>query len=67
MPLREQAAKAEKDGEGSGGPGAALQAEDVAALDDDWVKWRKEWVARKRVYRRWDDPVVGSPTAACGD
>lgn len=30
--------------------GASATKDDVELVEKDWIRWRKEWVARKKVY-----------------
>lgn len=30
---------------------APMSVEDTKKIDDEFVKWRKEWIARRKVYK----------------
>jgi hypothetical protein len=49
-PLRAAAAGDGQDADELGQSGGPMSKEEVEAIDKDWQKWRKEWVARKKLY-----------------
>lgn len=48
-PLRTAAAGGEDEQENNGQAGPMSKA-DIEAIEKEWQKWRKEWIARKRNY-----------------
>jgi hypothetical protein len=48
-PLRKAAAGGEDEQENNGQAGPMSKA-DIEAIEKEWQKWRKEWIARKRNY-----------------
>jgi hypothetical protein len=36
----------------NGGSDTTFTPEEAAKLDAEWLKWRKEWVDRRKIYNR---------------
>lgn len=54
LPLR-KASGVDASGEASDGASGPIKQDELNALDSEWMKWRKEWVSRKKTYQAYVD------------